>query len=141
MTVSEFHEYNVAQVSINLLGVLVEGGYASDEVITVTMTNDRYKVYEGADGSVSRADTNSRLAKVELHLAQTSPTNAALTAAFNAGVVGPIEILDLNGASMHVASKAWIVKSPDAMYKQLPDKRTWTFEAADMQSDSNGQVT
>lgn len=136
----EFHDYNVAQVSISLLGVLVEGGYASDEVITVTMTNDRYKVYEGADGSVSRADTNSRLAKVELHLAQTSPTNAALAAAFAAGVVGPIEILDLNGASLHVCSKAWIMKQPDAAYKQLPDKRTWIFECADMNSFSGGQV-
>jgi hypothetical protein len=138
---SEFHDYNVAKVSISLLGVLVEGGYASDEVITVIMTNDRFKVYEGADGSVSRADTNSRLAKVELHLAQTNPTNAALAAAFAAGVVGPIEILDLNGSSLHVASKAWIMKAPDAAYKQLPDKRTWVFEAADMSSFVGGQVT
>ena len=140
MTVSEFHAYSSNEVSINLLGILVEGGFSSDTLITITMTNDRYKEYEGADGSVSRSDTHSRLAKVELHLAQTSPTNAALTAAFNAGVIGPIEVLDLNGASLHTASKAWIVKSPEANYKRDVDVRTWTFTAADMQSDSNGQV-
>lgn len=138
--VPEFHAYDSNEVSINVLGILVEGGFSSDTLITISMTNDRYKEYEGADGSVSRSDTHSRIAKVELHLAQTSPTNAALAAAFAAGVIGPIEVADLNGASLHTASKCWIIKQPEANYKRDVDVRTWTFTAADMDSFSGGQL-
>lgn len=140
MTVPEFHAYDSNEVSVNALGVLVEGGFSTDTLVMVTMTNDRYKEYEGADGSVSRSDTHSRIAKVEIHLAQTSPTNAVFAAAFASGVIGPIEILDLNGASVHSCSKAWIVKQPDAGYKRDVDVRVWTFTCADMNSFSAGQL-
>ena len=140
MAVPEFHAYDSNEVSVNALGVLVEGGFSTDTLVMVTMTNDRYKEYEGADGSVSRSDTHSRIAKVEIHLAQTSPTNAVFAAAFASGVIGPIEILDLNGASVHSCSKAWIVKQPDAGYKRDVDVRVWTFTCAYMNSFSAGQL-
>jgi hypothetical protein len=140
MAVPEFHVYDSNQVAINVLGVLVESGFAEGEIVRVVMTNERFKPYEGADGGVSRADTHSKLATIELRLAQTSPTNAALAAAFAAGVVGPIEVADLNGASLHVASKCWITKQPDVMYDREVKERVWHFTAADMDSFSAGQV-
>lgn len=141
MPIPEFHVYDVSEVSINLLGVLIEGGFGSDEVIKVTKADDRYKAFLGADGNVSRADTHNNMATIELQLAQTSPLNAALWAVYNAGTVGPVEIADLNGASLHVASKAWIAREPDADYSREVKVRVWKIECADMQSASLGQVT
>jgi hypothetical protein len=140
MGIPEFHVYDSNEVSINVLGVLVQSGFAEGELVRVVMTNDRYKAYEGADGGVSRADTHSKMATVELRLAQTSPTNAALAAAFEVGLVGPIEIADLQGASLHTASKAWITKQPDAAYDRDVKERVWHFTVADMNSFSGGQV-
>ena len=136
----EFHVYDSNEVSINLLGILVEGGFAEGELVRVVMVEEAFKPYVGADGGVSRAETHNQMADIELRLAQTSPTNAALAAALAAKLVGPVEIVDLNGVSLHVASKAWIVKAPDAAYDRDVKERVWKLQAADMSSFVGGQV-
>src|SRR5689334_12884835 len=142
---ADFRVYDSNAVSINFNGIPIQGGFAEGELIRISMAEDAYKVYTGADGNKSRAATHDQGAEIELRLAQTSPTNKALSAlhvadlkSLNGAGVGPIEVVDLLGNSLHYASKCWIVKAPDAVYDREVKERVWKLYAADMAPFSGG---
>jgi hypothetical protein len=143
----EFHVYDSNEVAISMAGIPIESGFAEGELVRVVMVEDAFKEYIGADGGVSRAATHDRRADVEIRLAQTSPTNDALSALLNKDLnapngagVGALEIADLQGTSLHYASKCWIVKSPDAPYDREVKERVWKIRCADMQNFVGGSL-
>lgn len=145
---SDFRVYDSNEVSINFAGIPIESGFAEGELIRIVMVEDAFKDYIGAGGDVSRAATHDQRADIEIRLAQTSPTNAALSALHkadrqspNGAGVGAIEVADLLGNSLHFASKCWIVKAPDALYDREVKERVWKLRAADMEPFDGGNVT
>lgn len=145
---SEFHVYDSNEVAINFAGIPIESGFAEGELVRVTMVEDAFKEYIGADGGVSRAATHDQRADVEIRLAQTSPTNDALSALLNSDLnapngagVGVIEVADLQGTSLHFASKCWIMKSPDASFDREVKERVWKIRCADMRNFVGGNLT
>jgi Protein of unknown function (DUF3277) len=144
---SEFHVYDSNEVSIVVAGIPIESGFASGELVRINMIEDAFKEYIGADGGVSRAATHDRRATVEIRLAQTSPSNDALSALLNKDLnapngagVGAVEIADLQGTSLHFASKCWIVKSPDTSYDREVKERVWMIRCADMNNFVGGSL-
>lgn len=140
-----FKVYDVGEVSIVFAGIVIEGGFAEGEVITIVMEEDAFKVYKGADGSVTRSATHDMTALATLRIQQTSPLNKQLNAlhqsdlnAPNGAGVGALEVCDLLGNSLHKATKCWIMKSPDGKYAREAGEREWKIYCADMVSESQG---
>lgn len=145
---SDYRVYDSNEVSINFAGIPIESGFAEGELIRIVMVEDAFKDYIGAGGDVSRSATHDQRADIEIRLAQTSPTNAALSAIHKADLaspngagVAPIEVTDLLGTSLHYASKCWIVKAPDTVYEREVKERVWKLRAADMSPFVGGNVT
>jgi len=136
---AEFHVYDSNEVAISVAGIPVESGFAEGELCRITPLEDSFKEYIGADGSVSRAATHDRRATVQIRLAQTSPTNDAFSALLNKDLnapngagVGALEVADLQGTSLHFASKCWIVKPPEVVFEREVKERIWEIRCADM---------
>jgi Protein of unknown function (DUF3277) len=144
---AEFHVYDSNEVAISVCGIPVESGFAEGELCRITYKEDAFKEYIGADGGVSRAATHDRRAEVEIRLAQTSPTNDAFSALLNKDLnapngagVGAVEVADLQGTSLHFASKCWITKMPDSSYDREVKERVWKITCADMVSFVGGSL-
>lgn len=145
---AEFHVYDSNQVSLNVAGIPIQSGFAEGEICRIVMEEDAFKVYTGADGSKSRSATHDRGARIEIRLAQTSPTNDALSALLNSDLnapngagVGAFECADLQGTSLHWASKCWIEKNPDVVFEREVKERVWKIYAADMHNFTGGELT
>jgi Protein of unknown function (DUF3277) len=144
---AEFHVYDSNSVAISFSGIPIISGFAEGELVRIVMKEDAFKEYQGADGGTSRAATHDRRADIEIRLAQTSPTNDALSALHNLDInskngagVGVFEVADLQGTSLHFASKCWIVKSPDAPFDREVKERVWKLVAADMKNFVGGSL-
>ena len=144
---AEFHVYDSNAVAISICGIPIVSGFAEGELVRITMVEDAFKEYQGADGGVSRAATHDRRANIEIRLAQTSPTNDLLSALHNVDInspngagVGVFEVCDLQGTSLHFASKCWIEKSPDAAFDREVKERVWKLKCADMKNFVGGSL-
>lgn len=145
---AEFHVYDSNEVSLNVAGIPIESGFAEGEIVRIVMAEDAFKVYTGADGGKSRSATHDQGANIEIRLAQTSPTNDALSALHNSDLnapngagVGAFECADLQGTSLHFASKCWIEKIPDVVFEREVKERVWKIYAADMKNFVGGELT
>ena len=144
----EFHVYDSNEVSINIAGIPIESGFAEGELVRITMSENAFQVYTGADGGKSRSATHDQGAEIEIRLAQTSPTNDALSALLNSDLnapngagVGAFECADLQGTSLHKASKCWIMKNPEIIFDREVKERVWKLYAADMFNFTGGELT
>ena len=137
--------YDPKQVNI-LIGGIPISGYADGTFVTVARDEDAFTKVSGADGIVSRAKTNNTMGTMTLTLAQTSPSNDALSAfatideISNVGVV-PILVKDNSGRSIHFAANAWVKKMPDSGYAKEVGNREWIFDLADYSPFVGGNAT
>lgn len=129
------------QITINFAGFAISQGpgatgYGEGTVITVKATNDSFVIKEGADGTVTRAKTNSRLVEITIKTMQSNGrVNGFLSAILatdeaqpNGAGVGPLNLNDLNGTSKFSASKVWVKKLPDMEWGRDPTEREWTLQ-------------
>lgn len=133
---AEVRTYDPKQVMI-LIGGIPMGGFADGEYVNVERTSDTFTMVSGADGITSRAKTNDRSGSMTLTLAQTSPSNDALSAIAladeltNSGVV-PILIKDGSGTTVFVSAFGWIKKPPAASFAKEIGNRAWILDLADL---------
>ena len=127
------------QYRIAVAGVIVSLGpgqsaYAEDEFFTAVQKNDSFGVVEGADGTVARFKTNSRLVEMSLTFLGTGAVNDYLSALLFADVnqpngagIGSFVVEDLQGTTMLSCSKAWIQKPADFSLGRAVKMRKWPF--------------
>ncbi len=135
---SEFHVYDLDQVTCNLGGFPIESGYGEGGAIKIEQQEKDFLVKVGNDGSVTRSKTNKRYTLVTINLLQTSLANAVLSALNNidraasngAGVV-PILVRDRQGLSLFVGAEAWIEAPPMTVeYTAEATDREWVIGVA-----------
>lgn len=128
--------YNSAKVSVTVDGVPISG-FAKGSKVKVTRNNDSFALDVGGDGEGCWNKGNDKSGKLEMRLMYSSTSNAFLTGLMQRdeltakGLV-PVGVRDANGASAAFASKARIVKPPDADWQDKPGEITWVFESHDV---------
>ena len=116
--------------------------------ITVTRDKPRWRIVEGMYGQIARSRIDSNLATITIVVPQTSTSNAylALTEELTSGdmhvdTVVPVVISDLWGGSLHVMTKATIMKQPSISYGKDPKSRTWVFRGnLDLNAQNAGNI-
>ncbi len=108
--------------------------YAPGTYIEWARNADAFALTVGSGGSAARAASSDRSGTVTVTLLQTSPVNAALSAAAvldetTGDGVGPLLIKDLSGADVVSAESAWIRKQPDGEESNEVTNRVWVFES------------
>lgn len=133
MAVSTFDPKSVV-VSI---GGIPISGYADGTFLEVTADNQQFTKVVGADGFTTRVKSNNYGGVMTLTIAQTSPSNDALSAILNAdrlanaGVV-PILIKDLSGTTIIFSATGWIQQFPDVSFGNEMNNRAWVLDLAEI---------
>ena len=116
-------------------------GFADGTAVKVSRSVEAYTKSTGMDGETSRVKNNDRSGEITLTLAQTSPSNDALSALeqkTSDGDTAEIHISDLYGRSYYSSTSAWVKKHPDSEFAKGLTNREWTFECADLDMTTAG---
>lgn len=107
-------------------------GFMDGEFLEIEYAEDQVTLHIGTDGTVSAVLNPNKLAYVTVTLAQTSPTNAELSAQVpdadaNRLPAGAMNWEDLNGKSLIHGDTAFIVKTAPVMFGKSITGRKWKF--------------
>ena len=140
-----FKVYDADQVSVNIAGIPVTGGFADGEFLRIEFETDQFSDVAGTDGEVTRSKTNDRRATATLSLMQTADANNLLAGlaqtdrdAANGAGVGAFLVRDRQGTSLYQASECWISKTPDATFDREATAREWIIRIANLQDFTGG---
>lgn len=126
-----------------LMKIVVRGktidGFSEGDLVTITPDSDKFTKKVGATGEVARAANCTDAGKIKFTLLQTSDANdyfSELLLNDSRSVTGEdivsIYISDLNGTSEYAVAEAWLMKWPEASYKNEVENREWEFDCADI---------
>jgi hypothetical protein len=127
--------YDPKKVILTIGGVPM-GGFADGTFISLERTSDAYAIHSGADGEVARAKSNDKTAQLTITLAQTSDSNAVLSAIAqlderaNAGVV-PVILKEIGGLTTAFAGTCWVRKMANVEYAKEITNREWVLDMAE----------
>jgi hypothetical protein len=120
-------EYGAKQVSVIVNGTPITG--AADGVFaTVARNVESSTLHIGADGIGTKVDNADKSGTITLRLAQSSPSNAVLSALEATSAVFPVIVKDTNGNSLHSGAKAFIGTMPSSDYAQELSMREWVIQ-------------
>lgn len=119
------------------IGGKAMSGFADGTFLEITADTQQFTKVVGADGFTTRVKSNNYGGVMTLTLAQSSPSNDALSIIFNAdrarnlGVV-PILIKDLSGSTIIFSGTGWIQQFPDVAFGNEINDRAWTLDLAEI---------
>lgn len=139
MATPKFWVRDPDQVNLVIGAIVIDSGFADGSQIKIEAAGDSFKLKKGIRGDVARSKTNDRTGTITFRLMASSPFNAVLSAQHNndvakpngAGVVAAM-VQDKNGASLDVASKAWLRKIPPQDYAEEDTPVEWVLDCADL---------
>jgi len=130
-------QYVVQFAGVNLAQGSGQSGWTDGEFLTCEQVKDSFMIVEGTDGSLSRSKSNTRLLSVKIVFAQTGVRNALLSAVIASGEngvngadIGSFLLKDLQGTTLVVASRMWVVKRPTIALDRTSKERAWMFHGA-----------
>ena len=119
------------QYSADNVSIIVDGtpitGFAEGAFVDVARAVESATLYMGADGKGAMVINPNKSGTVTIRLAQTSLSNAFLTALEAVKSVFPIIVKDTNGNSLHTGAKAFISSMPTSSYAQELNSREWVI--------------
>lgn len=141
-----FKSWNINDLAISLNAVpLDDGGYGDDEVMTVEWNADQYEDFLGADGEVTRSETNDFRATVTLRFAQTAAGNDRLTALLQADLLtkngagaGVFLARDKEGSLIITAERAWVMGMPPVKAGKTVQVVEWKIRLANARASFIG---
>lgn len=139
MNINKLRAWNIRDLAISLNAVpLDDGGYDEDEVMTLEWAEEQFSVFVGADGEVSRANTNSGVAMVTLKYAQTAAANDRLQALLlvdlavpNGAGAGMFKANDTQGRAIVMSDRSWVVGYPSVTFGKTVKVIEWKIQLAD----------
>lgn len=140
--------YAPDKVSVTV-GILQICGFSPNSVVKVTRDEDSFTKRVGADGKVTRTRSANRAGKVEITLAQSSPSNLGLSLLQRAdedlNVVNtayfPIVVVDHSTGTIHECTNCWISAQPEDDYTNEAGDRTWVLDCASIDTQFNVLTT
>lgn len=138
--------YAPEDVTVSLALVHQVTDFAEGQGISLEKDESVFSTNKGAKGHVERIHTPDRTYTLTLSLAQTSPTNAVLTAMYtvdDASRLGmfPIFIKDSSGQSVFTSPTCWIEGIPPATYSSGIETREWNIKCANTVFGLAGNTT
>lgn len=137
-----FATYDFKQVAVIVGGVPITG-FADGSSVTVEFDEQQFTKTTGSDGLTTRTKSNNYAGTVSITLQQSSRSNDALNALWqadrnsNAGVV-PILIKDNSGRTLWAAQHAWVQQMPSQEFgKELSD-REWVLDCDELTGTAGG---
>lgn len=123
-------------------------GFADGSFVSIEFNEDFYSLQIGSDGEGTRSKSNNLSARITITLMQDSPSNDDLSTILKAdleadAIADGIQVKDLNGTSLYIAEKAWIVRYPTSEFGREATGREWIIETdnlADEQTNVGGNV-
>lgn len=125
--------YSASSVKI-VLGPHIVTGVATDTFLNIEPQGEGTTSESGAYGDVARALSLDKRHNITVTLQQTSASNKALTALYNADQITegdgafPVLVTDLRGGTLF-SGEAWIPKLPAAEFGSQLSNREWVIEA------------
>ncbi|MFX0205153.1 MAG: DUF3277 domain-containing protein [Candidatus Hodarchaeota archaeon] len=142
---TESKTYDPSQIIVTFGGVPISG-FDDGTFISVAPSSDYFTKKSGADGEVARAKSNDYTDEVTITLMSSSASNDYLSGIVlldrtsNTGVL-PLQILDLNGTTLHFWPSAWIKSRPTSDFGKEITSRAWVFDTGNsMVSNVGGSI-
>lgn len=112
------------------------GAAVAEEGLTVSMAGDKNTLTMGADGEGMHNLHADKSGSIIVRLLKTSPTNAALNAAYNAQTTNPL-LHGVNTILIRDPNRGDVVSAREVAFKKLPDlawakdggMNEWAFDA------------
>ena len=138
-------KYDPKEVTFSWRGIPLNSGIVDGTFITVGRTNRNASLNKGADNGSTLVVNNDRSGTVTLTLRGGSDTNDTLTSINNldeAGIglkaVGPLEVKDFSGRSLHFDAEAFLEGPPDTEFSNEESDTSWTFMCPDLKMNVGG---
>lgn len=137
--------YNAKEVSMIIAGNIVSG-YADGSYLTVDRNEDSFTLSVGADGEGVRSKTNNKSGRFTFTVQQGAAINDVLSGLYIADELsgtGVFSVLvkDNQGASLHAAETAWVVKPAAAEYSKEVGSREWILETDNLETFIGGNFS
>lgn len=132
---ASFGLYRTTEVKVNFGAVELKDARA-DTFLNITADEEAFLTIKGSDGAITRYATGNELFHVEYTCKRSSNDNQVLSELHRidkrtpggAGVAS-FSVKDAQGATILVATKAWIQGTPDATSaKDVGGDVTWMFD-------------
>lgn len=138
-------KYDPKEVTITWRGISLNSGIVDGTFITISRTSRNSSMNTGTDGGSTMVINNDRTGVVALTLRAGSDTNDVLSDIVNldeAGIgikaVGPLEIRDFSGKSLHFDDEAFLDGPPDSEFANEESDNPWTFMCSNLRMNVRG---
>jgi hypothetical protein len=141
--------YSPKNIHISLthptLGVIHARGFANGTFVTVDRDMDAFEKKEGADGEVTRAQTNNRSGSVTFELDQASPFNDDLTNLANLDEASGtgicvFQLTDGGGNTLESSLSCWVRKKASSVFSRKSEDRKWILDLGQMIHNPGGST-
>jgi len=114
------------------MSVVVGTAIVNDwESLDVEYDDDFWKFSQGSGGEITRTKNSSRLGTITVELPQTQEANLILSTAAEGNDTINCSIVDINGNSVHVITKATVLRKPNSPYsKDESSTREWKLKGS-----------
>lgn len=124
--------YSPSEVTVSIAGLHTVTGYADGTFIKISKEMKPFETQRAMDGTKQRLYHYDEGYKLELTLAQSSPSNNVLSTLYNIDAATrmmkfPIVINDGSGQTSFFSMTSWIEQIPDVTFSNQMETRTWTF--------------
>ncbi len=139
--------YDPKQVIVTWKGEQLNNGIADGTFVAMARTNRSFSLNVGGDGGGTRVRSNNRSGTVTLTLRMGSETNAFLSDKLRdeeadppIPQVGPLEVKDFSGNTLHESPQAFLEGFPDDALATEEGNREWVFLCLELNMDPRGSL-
>lgn len=130
------YTYSPTDVIVSLSGLHTVTGYVDGTFVKIVKNMRPFEQQRAMDGTRERLYHEDDGYRVELTLAQSSPTNNVLSVLHNIDTVTrmmkfPMMIKDTRGQTNFFSATTWIEGIPDVTFSNGMETRTWVFGCAE----------
>lgn len=124
--------YSPSDVTVSIAGIHTVGGYVDGTFIRIIKDIKPFETQRAMDGTMERLYHLDDGYRLELTLAQSSPSNNVLSAIHNIDVVTrmakfPVMVRDAFGQTSFFSATTWIEGIPEVTFSNNVEQRVWTF--------------
>jgi hypothetical protein len=140
---SDVRTYSPAEVTISLALSYDLSNFSPDSLISISRDKSFFNTTIGSSGGVERTHQPGNVYTMNISLAQTSPSNALLSAIatlddLSRFGVFPIIAKDDSGSTVFFSPSCWIEDEPEVNYTNNIETREWSIKCAEVVFDIGG---
>lgn len=129
------YTYSPSDVTVSLAGLHTVTGYVDGTFIRIVKNTKPFEIQMAMDGTIERLYHFDEGYRLELTLAQSSPSNNILSVLHNIDLVTraakfPVVIRDALGQTSFFSATTWIETIPEVTFSNQMETRTWVLGCA-----------